>query len=157
MSATARAWCLLAAVCVGVLALDQVSKAIIEANLVPGEMVSVVGPLDLTLTHNRGIAFGLAGGAGLPLIGFVAIALGFVVYLFSREPARPWMWLAGGLVCGGAIGNLIDRVRAGEVTDFIHLPSWPAFNVADIAVSCGVVLLVLLLTTAKDAESPAGD
>ena len=81
----------------------------------------MLGPLGLTLAHNRGVAFGLAGGAGAPLVLVTLVALGVVGYLFARNPTRPGMWVAAGLLAGGAIGNLADRVRAGEVTDFVDL------------------------------------
>jgi signal peptidase II len=66
------------------------------------------------------------------------------------------MWVAAGLVAGGAIGNLIDRVRAGQVTDFLDIGSWPAFNLADVAITCGVVLLALLYLRDAEAEPRGG-
>lgn len=148
---SARPWVLAGALCALVLAVDQVAKAMVEANLVLGEYVEVLGPLELTLSHNRGVAFGLAGGAGLGLVAVTLAALGLIVYLFARDPARRGMWLATGLVAGGALGNLTDRIFAGEVTDYIAVGSWPPFNVADVAISCGVLLLVLIYL--RDAES----
>ena len=68
-------------------------------------------------------------------------ALGLIVYLFWRDPGRPWMWVAVGLLAGGALGNLADRIRHGAVTDFIDLPLWPPFNLADMAITAGVALL----------------
>jgi signal peptidase II len=156
VSATARAWCLAGVLCAVVLAADQAAKAAIEAQLVPGEDVDVLGPLGLTLSHNRGVAFGLAGGAGAPLILITLVALGVVVYLFARNPARPGMWVATGLLTGGAIGNLVDRVRAGAVTDFVDLPSWPPFNLADVAISAGVLLLVFLYLRDGDRGPESG-
>lgn len=156
MSATARAWCLAGAVAALVLAADQIAKAAIEANLVPGEQVDVLGPLALTLAHNRGVAFGIGGGAGAPLVAVTLVALGVVVYLFARNPARPGMWIAAGLLAGGAIGNLVDRVRHDAVTDFVDVGSWPPFNVADVAVTCGVLLLVLLYLREAEREPDGG-
>ncbi len=144
MSAGARAWFLAGALCLAVLAADQLAKAVVEAQIVVGEDVDVLGPLRLTLAHNEGVAFGLAGGSGAPLVAITVIALGFVLYLFSRNPTRPLMWVACGLLAGGALGNLADRVRSGHVTDFIELPHWPPFNLADCAITCGVVLLVFV-------------
>lgn len=154
MSATARAWGLAGALCGLVLAADQAAKAAIEDHLVPGEQVEVLGPLELTLSHNRGVAFGLAGGAGAGLVLTTLAALAVIGYLFARKPQRPGMWVAAGLLAGGALGNLFDRIRADAVTDYIDVGSWPAFNLADIAISCGVVLLVLLYL--RDAEPGAG-
>jgi len=152
-----RAWCLAGALCALTLAADQAVKAVVEANLVLGEQVEVLGPLELTLAHNRGVAFGLAGGGGALLIAVGLAALGVVGYLFARDPTRPWMWVATGLVAGGALGNLADRVRADAVTDYIDVLSWPPFNLADIAISAGVlVLVVLYLRDAAAAERADG-
>lgn len=140
---TARAWSLAGALCGLVFAADQAAKAAIEANLAPGEKIEVLGPLSLTLAHNRGVAFGLAGGAGVGLVLLGIAALLVIAYLFSREASASGAWLAVGLLAGGALGNLADRVRADEVTDYIDVGSWPAFNLADVAITCGVVLLVL--------------
>jgi signal peptidase II len=140
-----RAWGLAAALCALVVALDQGAKAVVESNLALGEDVALLGPLGLTLSYNEGVAFGLAGsgGAGLILLGFAALAL--VGFVFSRDPSRPGMWVATGLVAGGAVGNLIDRVRVGRVTDFIDLPHWPPFNLADMTIVIGVFLLAAIL------------
>jgi signal peptidase II len=148
--ATARAWSLAGVVCGLVFAADQAAKAAIEAHLVPGQYEEVLGPLELTLSHNRGIAFGLAGGAGVKLVLTTALALAAIGFLFSRNPQRPGMWLAVGLVAGGAIGNLADRIRADAVTDFIAVGSWPAFNLADVSITLGVLLLVYFYL--RDAE-----
>lgn len=156
MSATARAWWLAGVLGAIVFAADQAAKAAIEAHLVPGEDVDVLGPLGLTLTHNRGVAFGLAGGAGAPLILITVVALGAVVYLFARNPARPGMWVATGLLAGGAIGNLADRVRADAVTDFVDLAPWPPFNLADVAITAGVLLLVFLYLRETEREPRRG-
>jgi signal peptidase II len=156
VSAPSRAWCLAGALCGIVLLVDQAAKAAIEAHLVPGEHVDVLGPLGLTLSHNNGVAFGLAGGTGVPLVLTTLAALGVVAYLFARNPARPGMWVATGLLAGGAIGNLADRIRADAVTDFVDLPPWPPFNLADVAITAGVLLLVFLYLRDADAEPGGG-
>lgn len=138
-----RAWGLGGALCALVVVLDQAAKAVIEANLVPGEKVDVVGPLALTLAHNDGVAFGLASGGGAALVALTLTALVFVGVLFARNPTRHGMWLAVGLLAGGALGNLIDRVRVGEVTDYLDVLSWPPFNLADVAITLGVFVLAL--------------
>lgn len=142
-SAAARAWWRAAALCVATIALDQIAKAAIEANLLPGEQVDVLGPLGLTLAHNRGVAFGLASGGGGALVALTVVALIFVGGLFARDPTRPGMWVAVGLLAGGALGNLADRVRVGEVTDYVDVLAWPPFNLADVAITLGVVVLAL--------------
>jgi len=155
VNASSRAWCLAGALGALVIAGDQATKAAIEAHLVPGEHVDVLGPLGLTLAHNNGVAFGLAGGAGAPLILITLAALGVVAFLFARNPTRPGMWVAAGLLAGGAIGNLADRVRADAVTDYIDLSLWPPFNLADMAITAGVLLLVFLYL--RDSEQERDD
>jgi signal peptidase II len=140
----ARAWGLAAALCALVVVLDQGAKALAEHNLSAGESVDLIGPLDLTLSHNQGAAFGLAGGGGAGLVLLAVAALVLVGLLFARDPARPGMWIAVGLVGGGALGNLIDRALSGEVTDFIDLPRWPPFNLADVTIVAGVILLATI-------------
>jgi signal peptidase II len=153
--ASARPWALAGVLCAVVLAADQISKAVVEADLVPGEYVEVLGPLELTLSHNKGVAFGLAGGAGIGLVLLTVAALGLIGYLFARNPGRPGMWVASGLVAGGALGNLADRIFAGEVTDYIAVGSWPPFNLADVAITCGVVLLAWIYVRDAEPDSEA--
>ncbi len=136
-----RAWRLAGALCALVVVVDQGAKALIEANLVPGEHVDVLGPLGFTLAHNRGVAFGLASGGGAALVVLTVAALLFVGVLFARNPTRPGMWVAVGLLAGGALGNLVDRVRAGAVTDYVDMLGWPPFNLADAAITLGVLVL----------------
>jgi signal peptidase II len=142
-TASGRAWRLAAALCGIVVLLDQATKALIEAQLVPGERVEVAGPVELTLSHNSGVAFGLASGGGTRLVLLTALALGVVAYVFARDSSRPGLWAAAGLLAGGALGNLADRVRADAVTDYVSIGSWPAFNLADVAVTAGVLLLAV--------------
>jgi len=146
----AQAWRLAGAFAAAVVVLDQAAKAAIEASLFPGEEVTVLGPIDLTLSHNSGVAFGLASGGGLRLVLGTALALLVVGYLFWRDPTRPGMWVAAGLLAGGALGNLADRLRADAVTDFIAIGAWPAFNLADVAVTLGV--LTLAFAYLREAE-----
>ena len=80
-------------------------------------------------------------------------ALGLVLAWFWRNPGRPGLWLAAGLIAGGALGNMIDRVRIGAVTDFLDPPLWPAFNVADVAITAGAAILVLV-TLAPERAPP---
>jgi signal peptidase II len=143
-AAQKRAWLLAGALCGAILILDQAIKAVVEGELVPGEQVDLLGPLGLTLTHNQGVAFGLAGGSVLPLIAFAVLALAFVGFLLARNSTLPGIWIAVGLVAGGALGNLADRLRAGEVTDYIEVGSWPPFNLADVAITVGVAIFALI-------------
>lgn len=131
----------------GVVILDQAAKALVNDNIVKGDVVELLGPLKLTLTHNDGVAFGLAGGSGVIVILLASVALIALGAFIASAPESNLTWVAGGLILGGALGNLIDRVRIGHVTDFILLPGWPAFNLADCAITVGVVLLAASLIT----------
>jgi len=138
-----RAWRLAGALCGLVVVLDQAAKALVEKHLVPGQHVDVIGSSGLTLSHNSGVAFGLAAGGGTGLVMLTLGALAIVGVLFARNPTRPGMWVAVGLLAGGAIGNLTDRIRAGAVTDYVAIGSWPNFNLADVCITAGVLLLAL--------------
>ena len=128
------------------LILDQVTKLLITRSFSPGDTIPVWPPvLYLTYVQNTGAAFGIF--RGWPWM-FIAIAAGIIIWigreLLSRAPARPAALTAAyGLVLGGAVGNLIDRVRAGYVIDFIDVRVWPVFNVADSAITVGVTCLIL--------------
>lgn len=138
-------WALAALVVAVVLSADQGTKALARGAISPGEQRDVLGPLSFVHVHNRGVAFGFLGGGG-PLVLIVTLAaLALLLAYFARHADRPLLWLPTGLVLGGALGNLIDRLHQGHVTDFIHFPHWPAFNVADICITTGVVALVLVL------------
>lgn len=126
-----------------VFALDQVSKVVIRGSLSPGETLDVPGPVTITLSFNDGIAFGLAGGAGLPVVLFSLVALILLGFFISSAPPGWLTAIAGGLILGGALGNLVDRMLEGRVTDFISLPWWPTFNIADVGITVGVVLLIV--------------
>lgn len=130
------------AVAGAVVAFDQLAKALVTTTLIPGERIKLVPGLELTRVHNRGVAFGLFPGYGTVVTVAILVSLAvLVVYLIARRE-RPLLWLAVGLVLGGALGNLADRVRADAVTDFIDPVLWPAFNVADIAIVAGILMLI---------------
>jgi signal peptidase II len=148
--AAGRAWRLALALSGIVVAADQGSKAAIQSSLVPGERVSVIPGLHLTDVHNKGIAFGLAGGGGTGLVILTSVALALILLLFARYADRPGLWIPVGMLAGGAFGNLADRVRIDSVTDFIDLPLWPAFNLADVAVVLGVAGLALIFMEEPD-------
>jgi signal peptidase II len=127
-----------------VVAIDQGTKALAISRLAPGERVEVLPVLAFEHTRNSGVAFGLAGDVPSLLIGAtLVILIGVLVFLALRDDAVPMIWLPAALLIGGALGNLADRVRDGAVTDFIDLPLWPIFNLADIAIVAGVILLLL--------------
>ena len=142
----------LAATAVGlaVVAVDQLTKALVRSGLGPGERRELLPFLDLVNVRNSGVAFGFLAGGGALLVVGTALALLGVVAFFLTHSRRPLVWLPTGLLLGGAAGNLIDRAREGSVTDFVKFPHFPAFNAADTAITLGVLALVLVLERRGD-------
>jgi signal peptidase II len=138
------------AIAAAVLVLDQATKAAVQAGLAPGERVPVVPFLDLVLVFNTGAAFSfLADASGWQRSFFVAVALGaslLIVHLLRRHAEDRLFCFGLGLILGGAIGNLWDRIALGHVVDFVLLHAYgyhfPAFNVADSAITVGAALLI---------------
>ena len=141
------------AIALGVLAADQASKALVERALVPHETVRLVPGVALTYVRNTGAAFGVLAGVPravrLPVFLVVTVvAVGTLLSFLRRATAeQPWLAGAVGGILGGALGNLVCRLRYGEVIDFLDLHwrelHWPAFNVADSAITVGVAVLLL--------------
>lgn len=149
-----------------VIAVDQVSKAIVRSQVLPGRPVDLFGGVEIARVANHGIAFGLLEGAGGWVLVVAAVAFAGLLSYFLSNAERPGLWLPIGLLAGGAIGNLVDRAREGFVTDFIDPPGWPAFNLADVAITVGVVMLVSIYAlggspadppAAKDEDEGPGD
>lgn len=128
-----------------VVGVDQLTKRTVAAGIGPYEREKILPFLHLVHVRNTGVAFGFLSGGGGVVLACTLLALAALVFYFARHPARPGLWVPTGLLIGGAVGNLIDRLLNGYVTDFIKLPHWPAFNVADIAITLGVVALVFVL------------
>ena len=141
-------WFALAA---GVVAADQATKAIVLGRFAPGERVELTGFFNMVLVYNKGAAFSFlsdAAGWQTPLlIVFALVAIGILGTLLVRAPGRRLLCAGLGLILGGALGNLIDRLRFGQVVDFLDFHAqgwhWPAFNVADSAITVGAALLIL--------------
>ena len=145
MSAPAtRGWALALTLCGVVVALDQVTKAIADGAIVRGDSVDLALGIELTNVRNRGIAFGLFDDGRGTVIALTSLAIVAIGVWLARHAAERGVWIAAGLLAGGAIGNLVDRVRDDSVIDFIDPPLWPAFNVADIAITAGVLVLLSL-------------
>lgn len=128
-----------------IVAIDQVSKALVVHSLSGGRVIVLFGGLvQLDYTVNSGAAFGILQARGLLFILVAVVVSVIIVVSYRRVVAGPLVVrIALGLVLGGAIGNLIDRVRLGHVVDFIDLGWWPVFNLADSSIVVGVVLLAL--------------
>jgi signal peptidase II len=145
-----------------VIVADQIAKHLVVSNINVGERVDVIGPMQFTQTHNEGVAFGIASGGGILVIGLSLVALIALGIYLARGPRSRPVWIASGLILGGAVGNLIDRIRIDYVTDFILFPHWPAFNLADCAITIGVVILAWSLISeaesgAKSEDDPADE
>lgn len=128
---------------------DRVSKALIVRDVVPreGDSVAVIPPIfSITNVHNTGVAFGLFTHRNL-LFGAVALVVLLIILNFYRQLPDDLLWLriSLGLQAGGAVGNIVDRVTQGYVTDFLDFHFWPVFNVADSCVCVGVAMLAIYL------------
>ena len=143
-----------------VIALDLRTNQLVEAAFTYGEHLAVTPFFDLVLFFNEGAAFSFLAGAGgwqrLVFSAFAVVASGVIIHLLRKHPEKKLFCFALGLILGGALGNLYDRVTLGHVVDFLFFHYqhfyWPAFNVADSAIFCGVVLLLW-----EELKKPASD
>jgi signal peptidase II len=138
-----------ALVAVAVVVADQVSKAIVRGQISRFEEHELFLGIKLINTRNTGVAFSMFSGGGPFVVIIAFVALAALIGFFLTHLHRRLVWLPTGLLLGGAAGNLIDRIRLGAVTDFIKFPFWPAFNVADICVTVGVLTLIYVLEKVK--------
>jgi signal peptidase II len=133
------------ALAVAVVVADQVTKSLVRHNVRIGSSDGVFPGLEIVHVHNRGVAFGLFVDGGVLLVIVGAAAVSALLIFFATHSRRPLVWLPTGLLLGGAAGNLIDRLDRGYVTDFLKLPLWPAFNLADMCITFGVLSLLYVL------------
>jgi signal peptidase II len=138
-----------------VVALDQLTKHTIGTSIKPGQVTTLIpGVLHLVYERNTGVAFSVLSGGGALVYVATGLALAALIAFLLARPDRRLLWLPTGMLIGGAIGNLIDRIARGSVIDFIELPHWPVFNVADISITFGVILL-LVVTELLDKDRDA--
>lgn len=133
------------AVMAAVLILDRLTKHAVVTGIAVGDSHKFLPGVQLVHVNNSGVAFGFFSGGGALVLALVLVALAALVVYFLMRPTRPGLWVPTGLLIGGAVGNLIDRLVNGSVTDFIKLPLWPAFNVSDMAITFGVLALLYVL------------
>jgi signal peptidase II len=157
LAAAPAQWIALATIALAAVAADQLTKHIVASKLALDDGVAVFGHV-LWIHHvrNSGIAFGLFSQATAVVIVLTGIAVAWMLYFFARSGARhPILPVALGLVIGGSVSNLIDRVRLGYVTDFLDFRWWPAFNLADSFIVTGVlVLLAALMLAEREPRRP---
>jgi signal peptidase II len=143
-------WLTLIAIGFAALLADQLTKQLVVSTMEQGESFDVIGPLSIHHVHNSGIAFGIFSTWAGPVTLLTAIAILWMVGYFARSGARhPVLPIALGFLIGGSIGNLVDRIRLGHVTDFLDLTYWPAFNLADTFIVVGVAILMASLVAAE--------
>ena len=154
--ATLTQWLSLGAVALAALGADQLTKSIVRGRLDLNDQVHVVGAFSIHHVTNSGIAFGLFASATSIVILLTGLAVAWMLYFFARSGSRhPVLPVALGLVIGGSVSNLLDRVRLGHVTDFLDFRYWPAFNLADTFIVVGVAALLLALVASdRDATRP---
>jgi signal peptidase II len=138
-------WLRAAAVTAVVIALDQATKALVRSQVALGDRDGVLPGVEIVHVRNNGVAFNQLAGGGALVTVVVAVALLALLAYFATHLDKRLVWLPTGMLLGGALGNIIDRIRDGAVTDFIKLPAWPAFNVADISITFGVIVLLYVI------------
>jgi signal peptidase II len=151
----AAVWARVGLVLALVVLIDQVTKALVRNGIEVGEEDSILPAVTLVHVRNTGVAFGAFSGGGIIVVVLVALALSALLYYFVTHIDKPLIWLPTGMLLGGSIGNIIDRIRDGWVTDFVKLPAWPAFNVADISITLGVLVLLWVIEQQQDDTDAA--
>jgi signal peptidase II len=157
-------WISLLAVAAAALVADQLTTQVIARTLDVGQSVDILGPFSIRHVENSGIAFGFFSSRTTVVITVTALAVAWMIWFFARSARRhPVLPVALGLVLGGSVSNLVDRIRLGQVTDFLDLEAWPAFNLADSFIVVGVAVLFGALVLAdrprrlqgsRDGDSP---
>src|ERR1700735_3341380 len=128
-----------------VLVVDRITKHAVVSGIAVGDVHKFLPGVKLVHVRNSGVAFGFFSGGGALVLVLTLAALAALLVYFVMRPDRRGLWVPTGLLVGGALGNLIDRLVNGPVTDFIKLPRWPAFNVSDMAITFGVLALLYVL------------
>lgn len=150
-------WLGLAAVAGAAIAADQLTKWLVSSALAFGGTVDILGPFRIHHVHNSGIAFGLFSGATGTVVLLTGLIVAAMVAFFARSGRRhPLLPVALGLVVGGSVSNLVDRVRHGHVTDFLDFDYWPAFNLADTFIVLGVGVLFLSFVASDRTSARVG-
>jgi signal peptidase II len=147
-----------ALVAAAVIGADQATKAAVRNSIEPGEERRFLPGVQLVNTRNHGVAFGFLPGDHAGVTILIAVALLVLLAYFARHLDRPWIWLPTGMLLGGALGNVIDRLRAGSVTDFVKLPlGWPPFNLADASITLGILALFVVIDRGRSREHRDGE
>ena len=145
MAPAARGAALAVATAAVVAGLDQATKQIAVHAVERGQSENVFFGIDIVNSRNTGVAFGALRGGGLIVSVLIALSLGLLLVYFAFHVSTPALWLPVGMLFGGALGNVADRIREGAVIDFIDPALWPAFNLADASIVIGVLVLLYVI------------
>ena len=157
LAAGTAQWIGLALVALAATAADQLTKVVVASQLALGDAVDIAGPFTIHHVRNTGIAFGLFSNSTSIVIVLTTGAIAALLVFYGRSARRhPLLPTAVGLVVGGSVSNLVDRLRLGHVTDFLDLDYWPAFNLADTFIVVGVGLLFLSFVAADRSSAAVG-
>jgi signal peptidase II len=157
MRSSALPWLRAVLVLALVLAVDQLTKHVVEHSIVLGEERKFLPGIAFVDTRNRGVAFGFFPGNHVVVTVLIAFALVVLLVYFALHASASLIWLPTGMIAGGALGNILDRVRHGFVTDFIKLPlGWPPFNLADSSITLGILVLFVLVDRSRQRAAPGG-
>lgn len=150
------AWARAFGVLIVVVAADRLTKSAVAGSIVPGQERAVLPGLQFVHTSNRGVAFGFFTGQYAVVVAVIGASLLALLLYFARHSDRRLAWLPTGLLVGGALGNVIDRLQGGSVTDWIQLPlGWPPFNLADMSITFGVLALAWVVEGRRDGGDRA--
>ena len=149
------AWTRVAVLLAGIVAADQIIKEVVTSTIERGQQESVIAGIKIVNVRNTGVAFGQLQDGGAIVAIVITLAIAALLAYFARHARRRLMWLPTGMLLGGALGNVIDRMREGAVVDFVKLPYWPAFNVADVAITFGVIVLLFVMEKDDGARGSA--
>jgi len=149
------AWTRVAVLLAGIVTADQIIKEVVTSTIERGQQESVIAGIKIVNVRNTGVAFGQLQDGGAIVAIVITLAIAALLAYFARHARRRLMWLPTGMLLGGALGNVIDRVREGAVVDFVKLPYWPAFNVADVAITFGVIVLLFVMEKDDGARGSA--
>ena len=146
------AWTRVAILLAVLVAVDQILKEVVKSAIARGGEEVVIAGIKLVNVRNSGVAFGQLQDGGAIVAIVIALAVTALLAYFSRHVTQRLLWLPTGMLLGGALGNIIDRVREGAVVDFVKLPYWPAFNLADVAITFGVIVLLFVIEKSDGAR-----
>jgi len=138
-------------IAIAVLFFDQLTKIIVTANMQLSQSIPVINKVfHLTYIQNTGASFGILSGSNSLLIWFTIIAIGIIIYFYDAIPKSKSAFVLVALIIGGALSNVLDRLRLGYVVDFLDFRIWPSFNIADAALTVGAIGLIIYLMRHKD-------